>query len=140
MPVSENFKSFVADQFEPLGGIEIRRMFGAAGVTTAGRVFALLDDDVLYFKVDAGTMAGFDAEAMEPFSYPSKNGTMTMQGYRRCPDRLYDEPDEFIAWAKAAMAVAERGPAPAKKRVAKAAASNTKTPRAPAAEARSKPA
>ena len=115
MAVSESFKSFIAEQFEPLGPIEIKRMFGGAGAFIDGRIFALLDDDILYFKVDDETVVPFDAEAMPPFQYPSKNGTMTMQAYRRCPERLFDDAEELIVWAKAAMAVAGRGPAKPKK-------------------------
>ena len=115
MAISDSFREFLAEQFAPIGGVEIRRMFGGAGAFAAGQIFALIDDDVLYFKVDAATLARYEAEAMGPFVYPSKNGLMTMEGYRRCPERLFDEPNEFLVWSRAAIAVAARtGKKPAK--------------------------
>ena len=127
MAVSDSFKNFLAEQFVLLGPVEIRRMFGGAGAFVSGKIFALIDDDVLYFKVDASTIAPYDAEGMGPFTYPSKNGPMTMDGYRRAPERLFDEPDELIAWAKAAMAVAERSGVK-KPGKSKSAASKVKAP------------
>ena len=35
--------------------------------------------------------------------------------YWQAPDRLFDEPDEFVAWARAAFTVAERTKKPKKK-------------------------
>ena len=118
MAVSDSFKTFLAEQFAPLGPVEIRRMFGGAGAFTGGKIFALIDDDTLYFKVDEETVASYQAEGMGPFTYPSKNGPMVMDGYRRAPERLFDEPDELITWARVAMAVAVRSQArkPAKPR------------------------
>jgi TfoX/Sxy family transcriptional regulator of competence genes len=39
-------------------------------------------------------------------------------GYRRMPERCLDEPDEFLTWARASIAVAERvATKPAKRKV-----------------------
>ena len=109
MALSDSFKAFVAEQLAPLGPIEIKRMFGGASAYLDGKIFALLDDDALYFKVDEATKAKFEAEGMGPLTYPSKNGPMTMDRYRRCPDRLFDEAEELLDWARAAVRVAQIG-------------------------------
>ncbi len=108
MTLSHSFKSFIAEQLAPLGPIEIKRMFGGASIYASGKIFALLDDDAIYFKADDSTKAKFENEGMGPLVYPSKNGPMTMANYSRCPDRLFDEPDELLAWAREAMNVTER--------------------------------
>ena len=105
MALSASFQSFAAEQLAPLGPIVVKRMFGGAAVYLDGKIFALLDNDAVYFKVDESTKPKFKAENMEALTYPSKNGLMTMDRYWRCPDRLFDEPDELIAWAKAAVGV-----------------------------------
>jgi len=122
MALSSSFKSLMTEQLAPLGSVEIRPMFGGAAVRLDGNTFGLIDDDVLYFKVDATTLVKFEAEDMPPFTYQSKNGPMTMAGYRRAPDRLFDEPDEFLVWARAAIAVAQRTSKPKKPPKAKPAA------------------
>lgn len=109
MALSDSFKDFLSEQFSPIGGVGIRKMFGGAGVSYQGLSIGLADDDVLYLKVDEVTAAAYDAEGMEPFSYPMKDGKVsTMRGYRRCPDRLYDDPEEFERWARAAIEAAMR--------------------------------
>ena len=52
MAVSPSFKEFVAEQLAPVGPIDIRRMFGGAGIFADGRMFALIVSDTLYFKTD----------------------------------------------------------------------------------------
>jgi DNA transformation protein len=132
MAISSTFREFLAEQFAPLGGVEIRRMFGGAGAFWAGQIFALIDDDVLYFKVDGLTLARYEAEGMTPFTYPSKNGLMVMEGYRRCPDWLFDEPDDFLDWAKAAIDAAGRTRKGKARTPAKVAAGQAKSRRKPA--------
>jgi len=111
MALSSSFKQFLAEQLAPLGPVIIKPMFGGAAVQLSGQTFGLVDGDVLYFKVDATTLPGYEAEGMEPFSYPSKNGPMTMNGYRRTPERLFDVPEELVIWAQAAVGVAMRAAA-----------------------------
>ena len=52
------YHEFVRELFEPLGVIEIKRMFGGAGVYSAGVMFALIADEELYLKVDGALKAG----------------------------------------------------------------------------------
>jgi DNA transformation protein len=101
------FDDLLADLFEPVGGVSIRKMFGGMGVFREGIMFALVADGVLYLKADEGTTADFQAEGCGPFVYDGKNKPHVMP-YWRLPERLYDEPDEFRDWALAAFAVAER--------------------------------
>jgi DNA transformation protein len=102
-----SFPEFLADLFEPLGGVSLKRMFGGLGIFREGLMFALVADDVLYFKTDDATRPGFDAEGCGPFIYQTKDGPRSTS-YWRAPERLFDEPDDFREWAMTAFAVAER--------------------------------
>jgi DNA transformation protein len=93
------------DLFAPVGGVAFRRMFGGVGIFKETLMFALIADDVLYFKANDATKAAFEAEDCGPWSYESRKGTMAMP-YWRVPERLFDEPDEFAEWARRAFAVA----------------------------------
>ena len=56
----------LAELFEPVGGVTIKRMFGGLGVFKGGLMFALLSsDDVFYFKADEKTAPAFAAEGCE---------------------------------------------------------------------------
>jgi DNA transformation protein len=105
--MDDSFREFLADLFAPLGGVGFRKMFGGLGIFRDGQMFALVADDVLYFKADEATRAAFEAEGCGPFTYEGKDGPRSMS-YWRAPERLFDEPDEFCEWALRAFAVAER--------------------------------
>jgi len=106
MAASEGFAEFLREQLTPLGPLVLRRMFGASGVFRNGVMFAIVSDDTLYVRVDAQNRAVF-AEAGPPLSYEKQGRTIDL-AYWRVPDRLLDEPDELLAWARAALAVAHR--------------------------------
>lgn len=109
MAVSPSFKEFVAEQLAPVGPIDIRRMFGGAGIFADGRMFALIVSDTLYFKTDETGAKAFEDEGSVPFSYETTRGTHTLGSYWRVPERLYDEPDEMTDWARRAIRVAMSG-------------------------------
>ena len=96
---------FLRDILGPLGHITARRMFGGAGVYCDGIIFALLIDDIVYLKADAGSIPSFEDEGMAPFTYDTSHGAKAVMSYWRAPERLYDEPDEFVEWARRAVAV-----------------------------------
>ena len=106
MAVSDGFRELIAELLAPVGPITIRRMFGGAGVMLDGVMFALIASDVLYFKVDDETRARFEAEGMGPFTYATKNGDNVLNSYYRAPERLYDEPDEMLSFAREAAGAA----------------------------------
>src|SRR6185503_17028960 len=95
----------LAELFAPLGDVVFRPMFGGVGVFRDGLMFALVADDVLYLKVDQATSSAFAAEGSGPFVYAGKRGKVTTMQYWRIPERLLDEPDEFVEWAQTALAV-----------------------------------
>lgn len=108
MPSSHGFLELLRDQLRDLGPIRVRRMFGGAGIYCDGVMFALISDDTLYLKVDDANRDGFAAEGLAPFSFPTRTGRTTITSYWRAPERLLDEPDELLTWARAALAAAHR--------------------------------
>ena len=118
MAVSQAFLDMIHDMLAPLGTPSARRMFGGASLYCDGILFALVDDDVLYLKADAATKVRYEAEGLGPFTYEGQTGPVAMP-YWRIPDRLYDEPDEFIEFAREAISVAitlKSGKVPSKSR------------------------
>jgi DNA transformation protein and related proteins len=108
MASSREFITFVADQLGSLGHITTRRMFSGAGVYCDGVIFALILRDALFFKVDDGNRAAYEAEGLEPFKYEARGRTVEIGSYWRVPERLFDDPDEMLEWARAAVAAGRR--------------------------------
>jgi DNA transformation protein and related proteins len=107
MTTSEAFLDFLRDALAGLGPVVVRRMFGGAGISCDGVMFALVADNTLYLKADAESRAAFEAEGLGPFVYEGRGKPVAMS-YWRAPERLLDESDELLAWARTALAVAHR--------------------------------
>jgi DNA transformation protein len=98
----------IRELFATFGPVELRRLFGGAGLYADGVMFALVSRGVIYLKTDAHNAPAFEREALEPFTYATKEGRRGVMSYRRMPDRLYDDPEELAVWARAALAAASR--------------------------------
>ena len=105
MTVSASQLGLVAELFVGLGAVSIRRMFGGAGVSAQGVMFAVVIDDVVYLKVDDPLRADLEAEGSVPWVYP-RDGQPVQMGYSSLPDAALDDPDEACAWARRALHVA----------------------------------
>ena len=108
MVASDSFAEFLREQLAPLGHVTMRRMFGKTGVFCDGLMLAMVRDDALYVRVDDDNRAVFrEAESLPPLNYEKKGGSIDL-AFWRVPERLFDEPDELVAWARAALAAAGR--------------------------------
>lgn len=108
MVASGEFAEFLRDQLAPLGHISLRRMFGKTGVFCDGFMLGMVRDNTLYFRVDDANRATFkEAEAFPPLDYEKRGQTIDLS-FWHAPERLFDEPDELLDWARAALAAAKR--------------------------------
>jgi DNA transformation protein and related proteins len=108
MVASDTFADFLREQLAPVGRITMRRMFGKTGVFCDGVMLAMVRDNTLYFRVDEENRSTFkEAESFPPLNYAKRGATIDL-AFWRAPERLFDEPDELVAWARAALAAARR--------------------------------
>ena len=108
MVASDNFAEFLREQLAALGRVTMRRMFGKTGVFCDGVMFGMVTENTLYFRVDDQNRMTFkEAETFRPLNYEKKGGSIDL-AFWRAPERLFDEPDELVAWARAALAAAGR--------------------------------
>jgi DNA transformation protein len=104
--VSDGFRAFVLDQFEELGDVTPKAMFGGVGLYHHGLFFGILAGDVLYLKADDRTRAMFERAGSQPFRpYPDRAGTMQ---YYSVPIGVLESGPELARWARDAVAVASR--------------------------------
>jgi DNA transformation protein len=117
---SDGFAEFLREQLTPIGHVTMRRMFGKTGVFCDGAMLGMVWDNTLYFRVDDGNREAFkEAEAFPPLNYEKGGGTIDL-AFWRAPERLFDEPDELVAWARLALAAARRVAAKRERPVRKA--------------------
>lgn len=107
MAVSAGYQTFVLDQLHRvLPSVRARRMFGGVGLYAGDLFFALIDDDVLYLKVDDVTRPDFVRRGLGPFQ-PFGEGGASMQ-YYQLPEDLLEDPEALRPWTDAAVDVARR--------------------------------
>src|ERR1700759_2467991 len=109
MTASDSFADVLREQLAPIGHVTLRRMFGKTGVFCDGLMLAMVRDNALYFRVDDDNRRVLkEPEAFPPLNYEKAGGSIDL-AFWRAPERLFDEPDEFLIWARAAMGAARRG-------------------------------
>ena len=106
MPVTDEFLIYLKDQLAGMGPVTSRRMFGGAGLYCDGLIFAIVVDDVLYFKVDDSNRGDYEAAGMEPFVFTSERGQSTMS-YYEAPADVLENKDKTSQWALKALDVAQ---------------------------------
>jgi len=116
MPVSGNYLQYVLDLLKVLGPVSAKRMFGGAGLYFEGSFFALIADDVLFFKVDDTNKADYLSAGTGPFK---PFGSYAMSYYEVPADVLEDE-EQLKEWAQKAVTAAMRSSAARRKTTTRA--------------------
>ena len=101
------FIDHVLDLLQAFGPVRAKKMFGGYGVFLDDLVFAIVADDVLYFKADADNAHQFDALDLPPFAY-LRNGKEVRMSYRQAPEAALDDSAEMQRWAESGRAAALR--------------------------------
>ena len=124
-------REFLIDLFADFGPVTIRKMFSGYGISADGINFALALRAGLFFRADEQTIPEYAAEGSKPFQYSTRAKTVVVNSYWELPARLFDDSEDLVQWARAALAAAQRAKVkkrpkakkatniPAKKRVAK---------------------
>ena len=108
MSVNDGFRTFVLEQLaRTTPGLRARSMLGGVGIYAGDLFFALMHDEVLYFKVDDHTRGRFEELGMEPFR-PRGDGGEVMQ-YYEVPADVLEDAEALAPWAVRAVEVARRG-------------------------------
>jgi DNA transformation protein len=106
LPVSEEYLTYILERLESLGEVLPKRMFGGVGLYLDGVFFALIANDILYFKVGNSNRKDYEAMGMGPFR-PYRNKPTTMQ-YYEVPIEVLEKTETLGLWVNRALAVAAR--------------------------------
>jgi DNA transformation protein len=113
--------AFARDLFSPMGPVEVKRMFGGAGVWAGGAMFALIDEGRIYLKTDDGVLrSDLIAAGAVCWIYTERKGPKAgapqQTSYWSLPDSALDDPEDACAWGRRALAIAEAAKAGGPKR------------------------
>lgn len=114
MPVTPDFRDFVLEQLGRVVAIDWKRMFGGVGLYADGTFFALIDDDILYFKVGDENRSDFEAAGARAFS-PYGDGSYSMN-YYELPVHVLEDVDVLRTWTEKSVVVAQSAAATKRKK------------------------
>jgi len=109
----DSMREWLEERLAKLPDLEIRRMFGGAGIYAEGTMFGILHANIVYFKTSDATRAMFIDRGMTPFRPPSG---AVLKSYYEVPAETLDDDADLLQWARAALTVAQAGASTAKAR------------------------
>ena len=99
----------IAELFQGLGPVTIKRMFGGKGIYFEGVIIAIELRGELMLKADAASAPDFEAAGSRQWTYVGKrHGKLVAMPYWSVPDGALDDPDEMKMWAQKAYEAALR--------------------------------
>ena len=108
--IRNEFVDYVVELMSGWAPVTARRMFGGYGLYRDGLMFALIADDQLYFKTDAGNEPQFERAGSRPFVYTSQTRTVQMS-YWSAPADSLESAAEMNSWCLSAYGAALRAQA-----------------------------
>jgi len=112
MPVTKEYRAEIEEMLSAVRPIRAKAMFGGVAIYADELIFAILDDDRLWFKFDEATRPDFENENCVQWAPP---GSPPM-GFFELPARVLKDEKELAVWVDKAVGAAERKKAKQKPR------------------------
>lgn len=131
MALSQEYREYVQDLFAGVGPIQIKRMFGGAGVYLDDACFAIIfRGEEILMRGDAELGPKYEAEGGTQWIYENERRGPVAMPYWSLPDSAQDDPDEAAAWARLSLEPARKSAAEKAAKKARSAAKKAKAERA----------
>jgi DNA transformation protein len=102
------YLAHVVDLLRRWAPVTVRRMFSGSVLYRGDVIFALVINDVLYFKTDALNRPRYEAAGMAPFSYTRAGRPAVITSYHAVPSDLLEGDGALAEWADEAFAASLR--------------------------------
>ncbi len=94
-----DYADYVVDKLSGLGDVRGRAMFGGYGIFYEGLMFAVISDDILYFKVDDSNREMYEKAGSSKFPH----GIL----YYEVPTDVFEDQAKLYEWAEKSIAIAQ---------------------------------
>jgi len=94
----DDYVDYVVDKLSGLGNVWSRRLFGGYAIFYEGLTFALVADDVLYFKVDDSNREMYRKAGSSRFPHPIS--------YWEVPTEVFEDTARLYEWADISIGIA----------------------------------
>ena len=107
MRVSPEYLGFVMDKLAPIGDVKSRAMFSGYGIFHRGLMFALITDDILYFKVNDTNRQMYQQAGSTPFPHGIS--------YWEVPTEVIEDDLRLLEWVGISIDIAVKADSKKKK-------------------------
>jgi len=104
-----HFLNYVLEDLLSGMNVQARPMFGCFGLYRDGVIFGIVDEDLLYFKVDASNQQAYQTQGSQPLCYESKGKTVRLP-YWEVPAAVMDDFELIKSWAEDSCQIAKKKP------------------------------
>lgn len=105
--MSQEYCDHIADMLSGWADVKSKRMFGGFGLYNKDLIFAIVIEDILYFKVGDANRAEYEHAGVEPFSYEAGGGKRVVMSYWQVPDAVLDDEEGLARWAQKAYQISK---------------------------------
>ena len=98
MKASREYLKSVFEKVEPIGDIKSRAMFGGYGIFHRSLMFALIADDILYFKVDQSNRSDYEKAGSNKFPHGIS--------YWEVPPEVFEDNNSILEWSQKSINIA----------------------------------
>jgi DNA transformation protein and related proteins len=96
--MTRQYCDYIIDMLAPWAHVSARKMFGGFGLYRSDLMFAIVLDDVLYFKAGDGDLPDYKQAGSAPFTYEAKGRRVSLS-YWRTPEEVLEDEAALCAWA-----------------------------------------
>ena len=89
MPKTDFHDHVILDLLAGIPGIRSRAMFGGWGLYKNDKIFGIIADDEVYFKVDEFNRKDYEEKGSGPFTYKAKGRKKVTLSYWRVPEEIW---------------------------------------------------
>lgn len=100
MPKTDFHDYVVMDLMNGIRGIRSRAMFGGWGLYKNDKIFGIIAEDEVYFKVGDANCKDYEERGSEPFTYKAKGRKRVSLSYWRVPADILEDRSALEEWVE----------------------------------------
>ena len=112
---SDEYVAYIMERLQPLGRVSSGRFFGGTGLSIDGVQFGMLMGNTLYLATNDDLRGALEKLGGRPFSYSTKNGTVTVKKYCEVPGEVVEDEEQLRFFALRSINAARNRTAPAQR-------------------------
>ncbi len=91
------------DVFAGMDGISSKSMFGGYGYYKNGKIFGIVAEGKLFFKVGESNKSDYESRGLKPYVFKAHNGREQTLSYWEVPEDIVEDSESLEEWIEKAI-------------------------------------